>query len=110
MKEIEGEYNAKTNIERLEVYGDFAKYRLSPITGKQHQLRVHLAALGIPILFDPFYPALSDWKTDYSKPLQLLAKDIAFVDPVSQRSHQFTSEQRLLDWESIVQLTHRHHD
>ncbi|WP_410209292.1 pseudouridine synthase [Aquirhabdus sp.] len=110
MKEIEGEYNAKTNIERLEVNGDFAKYRLSPITGKQHQLRVHLAALGIPILFDAFYPVLADWKTDYSKPLQLLAKDIAFVDPVSQRSHYFTSEQQLLDWESIEQLTHPHHD
>jgi tRNA pseudouridine32 synthase/23S rRNA pseudouridine746 synthase len=110
MKEVEGVYNAKTNIERLEVCEGFAKYRLSPITGKQHQLRVHLAALGIPILFDPFYPVLADWKTDYTKPLQLLAKNIAFVDPVTQRSHHFTSEQQLLDWESIAQLMRLHHD
>ncbi len=109
MQEVAGEFNAKTDIERVEVCGDYAKYQLSPITGKQHQLRVHLAALGIPILFDPFYPKLADWKTDYDRPLQLLAKSITFTDPVSKIPHHFTSGQQLLDWESIAQLTHEHH-
>lgn len=103
MKEIEGAANSHTRLEILETYGDFARYQLSPITGKQHQLRVHLAALGIPILFDPFYPVLQDWKEDYEKPLQLLAQKISFTDPFTGKKHQFTSEQTLLDWESVAE-------
>ncbi len=97
MKEVDGEANSETRLEILERHGQFARYQLSPITGKQHQLRVHLAALGIPILYDPFYPELSDWKEDYSKPLQLLAKHINFIDPITGKQHHFTSERTLLD-------------
>lgn len=101
MKEVAGEINSETHIDILEVQGELAKYQLSPITGKQHQLRVHLAALGIPILYDPFYPELTEWKEDCSKPLQLLAKRVMFIDPITQQSHQFTSERTLLDLESF---------
>jgi tRNA pseudouridine32 synthase/23S rRNA pseudouridine746 synthase len=101
MKEAAGEINSETRIDILEVQGELAKYQLSPITGKQHQLRVHLAALGIPILYDPFYPELTKWKEDYSNPLQLLAKQIVFIDPITQQPHQFTSERKLLDLESF---------
>lgn len=102
MKEIEGEANSETRLEVLETHGHFAKYRLSPITGKQHQLRVHLAALGIPILYDPFYPELTDWKEDYDKPLQLLAKQVSFMDPITGKNHLFTSERTLLDVGSLA--------
>ncbi|MDE2420365.1 MAG: RluA family pseudouridine synthase [Gammaproteobacteria bacterium] len=102
MKEVNGEANSETQLDILEKHNHFAKYQLSPITGKQHQLRVHLAALGIPILYDPFYPELHDWKEDYSKPLQLLAKQISFIDPITGKNHVFTSELTLLDWESFV--------
>lgn len=97
MKEVDGEANSETRLEILERHGHFARYQLSPITGKQHQLRVHLAALSIPILYDPFYPELHDWKEDYRKPLQLLAKQINFIDPVTGKHHHFTSERTLLD-------------
>ncbi len=97
MKEVAGKVNSETRLDILEKNSHFARYQLSPITGKQHQLRVHLAALGIPILYDPFYPELDDWKEDYSKPLQLLAKQINFIDPVTGKHHQFTSERMLLD-------------
>ncbi|MBC7750248.1 MAG: RluA family pseudouridine synthase [Candidatus Saccharibacteria bacterium] len=102
MKEVEGELNSETRLDILERYGNFAKYQLSPITGKQHQLRVHLAALGIPIVYDPFYPELTEWKEDHDKPLQLLAKQVRFTDPITGKNHSFTSERKLLDVESIA--------
>jgi tRNA pseudouridine32 synthase/23S rRNA pseudouridine746 synthase len=96
MREEEGEANSETNIELLETQGNLARYRLSPVTGKQHQLRVHLMSLGIPILNDPFYPVvLPDKGDDYSSPLQLLAKSISFIDPISQEKRFFESEQNL---------------
>ncbi len=101
MKEIEGETNSETRLDILEKHGNFAKYQLSPITGKQHQLRVHLAALGIPILYDPFYPELIEWKESFDKPLQLLAKQVRFIDPITGKNHLFTSERKLLDVESV---------
>lgn len=96
MKEEEGEINSETNISVLETKGDLARYQLKPITGKQHQLRVHMMSLGIPILHDPFYPELLPCKgEDYSSPLQLLAKTIFFIDPISNEEQFFKSEQDL---------------
>lgn len=96
MKEEEGEINSETNISVLETKGDLARYQLKPITGKQHQLRVHMMSLGIPILHDPFYPELLPCKgEDYSSPLQLLAKTISFIDPISNEEQFFKSEQDL---------------
>lgn len=84
--------NTETLIELLEHNQHLAKYLLKPTTGKQHQLRVHLNSLGIPILNDPFYPVVAH-KTDddFSHPLQLLAKEIRFVDPVLQQQMHFKS-------------------
>jgi tRNA pseudouridine32 synthase/23S rRNA pseudouridine746 synthase len=99
MREVAGTPNTETGIELLEVKESLARYRLSPVTGKKHQLRAHMAALGIPILNDRLYPLLvpaSDNEPDYSKPLQLLAKSLAFVDPLSGQQRQFESRQQLL--------------
>ena len=100
MKEDENatteEMNSETKLSILETKGKFAKYRLKPVTGKQHQLRVHMMSLGIPILNDPFYPELLPCKgEDYSSPLQLLAKSIAFIDPISGEERYFESKQSL---------------
>ena len=73
-----------------------AKYQLSPKTGKQHQLRVHLNHLNIPILNDPFYPiVLHKADDDFNHPLQLLAKEINFIDPISNLQRIFRSNHEL---------------
>ncbi len=94
--EVEGAPNALTHIALLEVSGGLARYELKPVTGQRHQLRVHMAALGLPIVGDGIYPALTpEGSTDYSQPLQLLAKSIAFTDPVTGLAQQFESRRTL---------------
>lgn len=91
MRETEGEANAETRIEVLARGAGDWLYGLQPVTGRKHQLRVHLAALGAPIRNDPLYPALVDGAEDFSRPLQLLAKRLAFVDPLSGEPRAFES-------------------
>ncbi|MFE8886396.1 RluA family pseudouridine synthase [Pseudarthrobacter enclensis] len=101
---VEGEPNTETRIERLETFDAgtapgangtrprLARYRLEPHTGKTHQLRVHMASLGLGIVNDAFYPDLLDKAPDnFGKPLQLLARGIRFVDPVSGRPVEYRS-------------------
>lgn len=101
MQAIDGVPNARTRIELLEVCGPFARYRLSPSTGQKHQLRAHMAALGIPIVNDRIYPVLMPAPTAgatpaFDKPLQLLAQAIGFSDPVTGLARRFTSVRTLL--------------
>jgi tRNA pseudouridine32 synthase/23S rRNA pseudouridine746 synthase len=71
---------------------------LYPVTGKKHQLRVHMAALGAGICNDPFYPeVIKDAVDDYDKPLKLLAQGLRFVDPVTGEERFFESRIKL-DW------------
>jgi tRNA pseudouridine32 synthase/23S rRNA pseudouridine746 synthase len=96
VREITGEPNSETQVEVLEVNGDSAHYGLTPLTGRKHQLRAHCAALGLPIYHDRIYPQLLAENTDdYTKPLQLLAKSIEFVDPITGEKRVFTSERTL---------------
>lgn len=96
MREVTGEPNAHTRIERVGHHGDHARYRLFPLTGKMHQLRVHMNALGLPLLNDGFYPvARPPGEDDFSRPLKLLAKSVCFVDPLTGSSRYFESEQQL---------------
>ncbi|RZG73411.1 RluA family pseudouridine synthase [Acinetobacter sp. WCHAc060025] len=93
MQVIEGESNSHTDIEVLECNGQWAKYLLKPSTGKQHQLRVHLNWLNIPIKNDPFYPVVQHKNdADFTQPLQLLAKEIHFKDPIIGENLHFCSE------------------
>lgn len=94
--EVPGTPNSETHIELLEVSGPLARYGLSPVTGKKHQLRVHMYALGLPIVNDRVYPPLDPTpEDDYRYPLQLLAQSIAFDDPFTGERRQFTSKRRL---------------
>lgn len=103
---VDGAPNAETRIERLETFDGgtaagaagtsgayrLARYRLEPHTGKTHQLRVHMASLGLGIVNDAFYPDLLDKAPDdYTKPLQLLARGIRFVDPISGKPVEYRS-------------------
>jgi tRNA pseudouridine32 synthase/23S rRNA pseudouridine746 synthase len=93
---VAGEPNAETRIELLEMRGAFARYGLSPVTGRKHQLRAHCAALGMPICHDQIYPVhCAENSDDYRKPLQLLAKSIAFADPITGEARKFTSARNL---------------
>jgi tRNA pseudouridine32 synthase/23S rRNA pseudouridine746 synthase len=98
MQEVGGESNADTLIELLEVSKYWAKYRLTPGSGKKHQLRCHLNALGVPIRNDQIYPILTpyqEYSLDFSKPLQLLAKRISFQDPITGVERVFPSNREL---------------
>lgn len=97
MQEVQGQSNSETLAEVLEKNGELWRYGLSPITGKTHQLRVHMTALGASICNDPFYPQVVPDQDDYSKPLKLLAQRLRFKDPLSGEERVF--ESRLtLDW------------
>lgn len=98
MQEGPGASNTETRIEVCEQKGDWWRYGLYPVTGKKHQLRVHMAALGAGIQNDPFYPdVLKDAVDDFSQPLKLLAQSLRFVDPVTGEVRFFESGLRL-DW------------
>ena len=98
MQEVSGEANTDTYIELIEIMKPWARYRLTPGSGKKHQLRSHLNALGAPILHDQIYPALTPYQAydlDFSKPLQLLAKEIHFKDPITGEGRVFISQRAL---------------
>lgn len=95
-REVLGTPNSETRIEVLHRHADHWHYRLLPLTGRKHQLRVHLDALGAPILGDDFYPEpVRRAADDFSQPLQLLARSLAFVDPLSGAKMHFESARRL---------------
>jgi len=99
MREVAGEPNADTQVNLIEQRGTLARYALQPHTGQKHQLRAHLNALGIPIVNDRIYPTLmpADVEDDWASPLKLLAKSVAFTDPITSERRGFDSQQTL-EW------------
>ena len=96
MQEAEGEPNSETRIEVLEGEGAYWRYALEPVTGRKHQLRVHMAALGAAIVNDRFYPRLLPQAADdLARPLRLLARGLAFRDPLDGSERRFESALRL---------------
>ena len=88
--------NAETHLERESSRPDGDVVRLRPLTGRTHQLRLHLSGIGLPIVDDPLYPDVRDVAVDdFSRPLQLLAAELAFVDPVDGSERSFRSGRRL---------------
>jgi tRNA pseudouridine32 synthase/23S rRNA pseudouridine746 synthase len=102
-REVPGPPNAETRVELLEHAHGRARYRLTPLTGRTHQLRLHMRGLGLPILGDRFYgtaagepddpqdTALDDW----TRPLQLLATTLEFPDPRTGVPRRFASRRAL---------------
>ena len=92
MREVAGTPNSETRIEVIVRGARRWRYALSPVTGRKHQLRVHMASIGAPIDNDPLYPALVDSPAaDFSRPLQLWAKRLEFIDPLTGASRVFDS-------------------
>jgi tRNA pseudouridine32 synthase/23S rRNA pseudouridine746 synthase len=105
-RQVEGEVNAVSRVEVAEHRGDgLGRYRLVPGTGQTHQLRVHMSALGVPILGDPLYPVVTDPVPagDFRRPLQLLARTLEFTDPVTGADHRFRSGRVLEAWSSYAE-------
>ena len=99
MKTVPGAANARSIIRLVEVKEKWARFLLQPLTGKTHQLRLHMSGLGFSILNDRYYPDLQPERADdFDNPLQLLAKTVKFDDPVSGLRMEFTSQRDLL-WE-----------
>lgn len=95
-REVPGAVNAETRVELVEHRGGLARYRLLPTTGRTHQLRVHLASLGVPILGDELYPEVRERAAEnFTDPLRLLAKELAFDDPITGAPRRFTSRRAL---------------
>lgn len=108
--EVPGDANSETQVRLLATAPDAADpnialrglYALTPVTGKRHQLRVHMWALGVPIQGDRFYPQVlhgPDDEEDFRHPLQLLAHELRFIDPITGQARHFVSKRRL-DWPS----------
>lgn len=96
MREAAGAANAETRIEVIERGTPWWRYGLVPVTGRKHQLRVHMAALGAAIAGDRLYPQLrGDDDDDPTRPLQLLARALGFRDPLSGELRCFRSARTL---------------
>jgi len=97
MQAAPGLVNARSSIRLLQVKDGASRFLLNPLTGKTHQLRVHMSGLGLGILNDRYYPELQQERPDdFDKPLQLLAKAVKFQDPVTGKWLEFESGRRLL--------------
>lgn len=93
MQVVSGEANTHSEISLVAIEGDIGLFHLSPITGKTHQLRVHMLSLGMPLLNDRFYPSLMPkGPDDFTQPLKLMAQRLRFIDPVSGVYHDIQSE------------------
>lgn len=97
MAEVPGEPNAETLIRCLRpLASGRALYELRPVTGQKHQLRAHMSALGLPLAGDRIYPVLQPVREDFADPLQLLAREIAFTDPITGEARRYRSERQLV--------------
>jgi tRNA pseudouridine32 synthase/23S rRNA pseudouridine746 synthase len=96
MQVAKGEANSHSVIRCLQQSTHQALFELNPVTGKTHQLRVHMQTIGFPILNDNYYPKLQPLSADdYSAPLQLLATELQFIDPVTLNPRRFSYDGHL---------------
>lgn len=94
-EEVPGPPNVSTKVNVLQRGSKYWYYLLEPLTGYKHQLRLHMSSLGAAIVWDDFYPRVAQRRDDFSQPLQLLARSLAFTDPVTGQQRSFASQRSL---------------
>ncbi|CAM5691779.1 pseudouridine synthase [Streptomyces viridifaciens] len=99
-REVDAPPNSESGIDLLEHRDNLARYRLRPLSGRTHQLRLHMCGLGVPILGDPVYPVVltEPAPDDFRRPLQLLSSVVEFTDPLTGRERRFESRRTLAAW------------
>ncbi|MEV7777543.1 pseudouridine synthase [Kitasatospora sp. NPDC088351] len=99
-RETDAPPNSESRIDLVERRDGLARYRLRPLSGRTHQLRLHMSSLGVPILGDPVYPVVlpETAPDDFRRPLQLLASVVEFTDPLTGRPRRFESRRTLTAW------------
>ncbi|MBO1414027.1 pseudouridine synthase [Streptomyces sp. FH025] len=99
-RELDAPPNSESRIDLLERRDGLARYRLRPLSGRTHQLRLHMSGLGLPILGDPVYPRVLPEPApgDFRRPLQLLASVVEFTDPLTGGERRFESRRTLAAW------------
>lgn len=91
-----GKINARSQIRCIDTKSGMGLFHLQPLTGKTHQLRLHMSGLGMPLLNERYYPELLPQASDnFDQPLQLLAKELQFIDPITSKPRYFSSAQDL---------------
>ncbi len=96
MEVVPGEINARSKIQCLAIRNGMGLFHLHPLTGKTHQLRLHISGLGMPLLNERYYPELQAKSADnFEHPLQLLAKQLQFIDPITSKKMSFSSSKEL---------------
>jgi tRNA pseudouridine32 synthase/23S rRNA pseudouridine746 synthase len=97
MKNSDGPINARTLIRKIGEKDDLIKFRIEPLTGKGHQIRLHLQIIGSCIINDRYHPKLlPEMPDNFKNPLQLIARKLEFVDPISGERFMFRSSRKLL--------------
>ncbi|MFG2848017.1 pseudouridine synthase [Kitasatospora sp. NPDC048296] len=99
-REVDAPPNSESEIDLLDRRDGLARYRLRPLSGRTHQLRLHMCGLGVPILGDPVYPVVlpEPAPDDFRRPLQLLSAVVEFTDPLTGRARRFESRRTLAAW------------
>jgi tRNA pseudouridine32 synthase/23S rRNA pseudouridine746 synthase len=99
MKAVAGAPNSQSTIRLVETKGSIARFLLQPVTGKKHQLRIHMCELGFKIMNDRYYPdLLPEQEDDYARPLQLIAQMVEFQNPLTGKKMKFESHRKFSQW------------
>ncbi|WP_031071290.1 pseudouridine synthase [Streptomyces sp. NRRL WC-3742] len=99
-RELDAPPNSESRVDLLTHRDGLGHYRLRPLSGRTHQLRLHMSGLGLPILGDPVYPVVlpEPAPDDFRRPLQLLASSVEFTDPLTGRERYFETRRTLRAW------------